>query len=1164
MSERAYLRQVSVRRMYGERFRLRIQDLSPHVNIIYGANASGKTTIAHAIQIILLPGDDRAKHAGLDADVQIGEDRLRIAVESGQRSCTKNGEPSQWISSAQLIRPESYHLSLHELLSAETKGQAFAAIILREASGGFDIREARMALGFEAVNPRSGKLTKDVVAAQGKVTELQSSQAALFRKKDSINNLELKLKGAREAERRAGVLEKALAYRRAISVWRRASEALEAYAEVIQRLEGRDLSGLETQLQEVANEITALNSKRDALQRTLREKRAAVESNILPWEGLPEGMLEQIRAGVEELKTVESRISAYVESLDGAKTNAASVWRAVTGAVAEDTAIAINYQDIGRLRTFAQQSVKASERRAALLELQRILSIDEARDLEGDRDRLQRGQTFLLRWLQAAHAAHALPNRAHYAMVASAILSLLAFTAAGLIASPVWFAGLAITVLIVLARVWAEPPRKLSADAAQFQVELRRLGVDEPSSWDKEGVAARMDRLLEERATLQTALHGRRRWAATEGEKEQLKVEEQRLSRERSSIQARIGLDLPGQDVSLLYLVERILRWQEANEQIVSLRSQSERAEGSRRAAMKRMNSLVLPYGAHEVTRSDEAAGALARLEKARAALVRDRDGLTAARHQLADIEERLEGSCARRKKIFVDLGLEEGDVAGLRRRVKESAEYRGKAVAEAQARTLKSREENALRDCGDIADDLWEAPASDVQQLQMRVRDIASRKDNIQREITELNLQIQQAEEGHALESAHAQYQEHLDALDRQREMDYQRAVGHTLADFLATQTRERDLPDVFFQAKENFLQVTHGRYELKIGDTGGFQAHDTERDITVQLHELSSATRVQLLLCVRVAFVEKQERELRLPLTLDETLGNSDDRRAEAIIETISQLAKHRQVFYFTAQSDEVAKWKAQTGGSEINVITLDDEPPPTATDPETLPAPLTTRSLKPPEGCSHEQYGKLIGVPPWSARDAMGSLHLWYLIEHVGVLYRLLSVNLSRWGPTEALLESGVPGLSPEQQDRLSVLVKALGAWREARLQGLGKPVERHALQSSPAISDRFIDQVASVCAQGEGDGQTLLEALESGAIKGFRGKKIAGLRAYLLQHGFITTEERLTPDAIRIEVFRRIAPDLQRTGLTHEHIDRLLERIRKRSSRTPTEPSPRTTP
>jgi len=63
---------------------------------------------------------------------------------------------------------------------------------------------------------------------------------------------------------------------------------------------------------------------------------------------------------------------------------------------------------------------------------------------------------------------------------------------------------------------------------------------------------------------------------------------------------------------------------------------------------------------------------------------------------------------------------------------------------------------------------------------------------------------------------------------------------------------------------------------------------------------------------LSVRLAFVETRETNYRLPITLDETLTNSDDKRARAAIKTMTTLAADRQVFYFTAQQDEVGKWR------------------------------------------------------------------------------------------------------------------------------------------------------------------------------------------------------------------------------------------------------------
>src|SRR5690606_37194719 len=106
------------------------------------------------------------------------------------------------------------------------------------------------------------------------------------------------------------------------------------------------------------------------------------------------------------------------------------------------------------------------------------------------------------------------------------------------------------------------------------------------------------------------------------------------------------------------------------------------------------------------------------------------------------------------------------------------------------------------------------------------------------------------------------------------------------------------------------------HGRYELRLDqqDEPEFTAFDEVDRLERRLEELSSGTRVQLLLAVRVAFVEQQEQGVMLPLLLDEVLGNSDDERARAIMAAAVELAREgRQVFYFTAQADEVVRWGA-----------------------------------------------------------------------------------------------------------------------------------------------------------------------------------------------------------------------------------------------------------
>src|SRR5690606_25685238 len=127
---------------------------------------------------------------------------------------------------------------------------------------------------------------------------------------------------------------------------------------------------------------------------------------------------------------------------------------------------------------------------------------------------------------------------------------------------------------------------------------------------------------------------------------------------------------------------------------------------------------------------------------------------------------------------------------------------------------------------------------------------------------------------------------------------------------------------------------------------------------------------TRVQLLLAVRVAFVETQEQGARLPLVFDEVLANSDDDRAQAAIEAVMALARAgRQVFYLTAQWDEVSRWQRALDGAGLDhrFIDLAEVRRLAAAGRRPLPAMGPARLAPPaPGGCTYQEYGQLLQVP------------------------------------------------------------------------------------------------------------------------------------------------------------------------------------------------------
>jgi hypothetical protein len=195
-----------------------------------------------------------------------------------------------------------------------------------------------------------------------------------------------------------------------------------------------------------------------------------------------------------------------------------------------------------------------------------------------------------------------------------------------------------------------------------------------------------------------------------------------------------------------------------------------------------------------------------------------------------------------------------------------------------------------------------------------------------------------------------------------------------------------------------------------------------------------------VQVLLSVRIAFVEQQEQGVRIPLFLDETLANTDDRRAKTIIESTIELARNgRQVFYFTAQGDEVAKWTAaleSTNGVDHEIIDLTKFRD--VDDSVYIPNLESIESFTPkapsPDGHDHSSYGDEIKVDSFNPHRGVKTAHLWYVIDDVESLHQLLELGIEHWGQMNNLLQWGNGDLRSVASGQVTVAQENVAALNE----------------------------------------------------------------------------------------------------------------------------------
>jgi hypothetical protein len=432
----------------------------------------------------------------------------------------------------------------------------------------------------------------------------------------------------------------------------------------------------------------------------------------------------------------------------------------------------------------------------------------------------------------------------------------------------------------------------------------------------------------------------------------------------------------------------------------------------------------------------------------------------------------------------------------------------------------------------------------------------LAANYEPLMRDIGTIEAELRQAKQGHSVEQALAVEGSARSKLLARREEDIARSLGALLVETVRQQSDEANLPEVARKARQLFARITRGRYELRFlpGEPPAFRAFDTITGVAQPLDELSSATRVQLLLAVRAAFVEANERSAKLPLLLDETLANADESRAEAMIEAAFDLAADgRQLFYFTAQRDEVEKWRAIGAGRPETPLTVIDLAAarhiPSQIRTDWLELPRAERVRPPePDGMSRGAYRELIGVAPlnlWAQSD--GDIHLWYLIPDLASLHRLLADDISTWGQLKNYIDQGAAGqfgFRGDELARINARAKLCGAIRSGARVGRGTPATAAELDDSGAISASFIARCVHLLDECKGDAAEFLAQLRAKAIGGFRNDKVEQLEQFFRENGHIVDGERLEPDELAHRVRIELTAELVGGAITRDDLDQMM--------------------
>ena len=428
---------------------------------------------------------------------------------------------------------------------------------------------------------------------------------------------------------------------------------------------------------------------------------------------------------------------------------------------------------------------------------------------------------------------------------------------------------------------------------------------------------------------------------------------------------------------------------------------------------------------------------------------------------------------------------------------------------------------------------DLAELSPAEVNDRLDATKELAASAPDLQDELSTLRERVRVARAGHARASALAEKDRRRGDLSDWRRRAREQAVTAALLDELQREHDELVTPPQLERAIELFAVFTGHRHTLTVAATEDgpvFRTRDRQTGRWLELNELSGGTRAQLLLAVRLAFLDHAETGPRPPLFLDESLTTADSERLAAVAGSLGLLARDtgRQVFYLTSNPGDVGAWQAALEEHGLPAPTVLDLAAIRGRDTAATASELTPRaSTTLPDPATHDvaAYGTAVSARRFDPREDWRQTDTIHLAAgDVDLVHRLRERGLARAGLLAAALDEDVD-LPRGDRDRLAAALAVLRAFIPAWRVGRPRPVEVADIDASGAVSEKMRTGVLELLAGHRGHGARFEAALRNGGVKRFQTEKMDDLAAYLEQADCLDDRATLDADALVHETQKR---------------------------------------
>ncbi len=1142
------LRRLTIHALPGIEPGFAFEPPSACVNIVTGPNAIGKSSLARALRYLLESQGSDPPALSLEAEFDSGDARWKVARNGGQIVWRRNGEVASRPALPGADRVGLFRLSVENLLDDSDAGdQALAQRLRRELHGNFDLGQPRIELGRLFARHEARQLAE----AERARRRVENEYVDLQRQEAGLPALERQIEKAVAARARSEHLAQALRLADAIDARKERESALAQFPPEMERLRGDELE----QLEESETRASKLNSELRERRRDLETARAGLERTGLA-QATPAP--EEVHAAEERLRQLD-RQSVELENVRSAVTEADAALRDVLAHFnPEGVPPKLDSGAVRRAEGIAQPLIAAQSRRR---ELQEQLALageaPEATELERHRD----GVEALRAWLAGnvvessrTGTSTKLPRLVSWVALAAAVFAAVTALMHGVLVA---FAGALAAAIALGAALFLLRGRR-SAAPSPAAAAIRRFeetDLPPPPQWIDQDVRRHLREVIEFRLNEMTLQRAR----AAYSDRIRLQMRDadaaiERLEEERTALASEIGFDPRLPVAEFQRFIHLCSEWDKARSRHAQQRERLDLLERDIADTANRVRTFVDPWRVPDAPALEDASGrpdpvllhgAFDELRERIDAAGNARSAILAAETAIQSLEQRLAEVHDAVERLFARADVEARDRTALAARVEQLPRWKEANTALHTANTEEALFRVRLAEQPDLVALADEGERTRLQ-TELEAADVeAAEHTRLIQEHTTIRTRLNDAGKERKLEQTAAEEGAARQALEDKRDEAFLAVATGTLLDDVERAFEAEHEPAVLRRARDLFAEVTARAFELRLRGDGAFIARDVAQETARELAELSSGTRMQLLLAVRLAWLETQEQGGEtLPLFLDEALTTSDEERFAVMAQSMERLAgpgdedaagavRGRQIFYLSARRHEPALWQQATGTRPAVIDLAAVRFPPGALAPEEYrvdaPPPIPA-----PNGASAESYASLLGVLPRPGfHQPEGGIHLFHLLrDDLALLHTLMDTwRIRSLGQLEILLASDAAQAALAADDlrrRLRQRCRVVRTWVELWRRGRGRPVDRGVLEQSTAVSATYIDRAANLAARAGGDGEALVRALRAGELGRFRTRKIDELERWLADEGYTDEQERLAGEDRRRLTLQRIAP------------------------------------